>query len=509
MVRAELGPIAAQVDQRLRRLRDDDVVARILRRDHTVWKPDPTEIIDRLGWLDVVPAMRAHLEDLRGFAKEAAVDGFTRAVLCGMGGSSLAPEVMRYTLGVADGMLDLVVLDSTHPRTVERVAAALDLDRTLFLIASKSGSTIETRSHLAYFWDRTQQKADRFVAITDAGSPLEQLAGDRRFRAVFTNPPDIGGRYSALSLFGLVPAALLGADLDRLLATAGAMADACARSDGPGAWLGAVIGEAALAGRDKLTLLFEPALQHLGDWIEQLVAESTGKEGTGILPVVGEQLGPPEAYGDDRVFVATGDVDGLDALEGAGHPVVRIEATADDLGAEFYRWEFATAIAGHVLGIHPFDQPNVAEAKAATAEILQGGDQGEQLDGAGLASVLATIKPGDHVALLAYLDRVPEAEARLARARSRLRDRHRVATTIGFGPRYLHSTGQLHKGGPNTGVFIQIVEPGYGREVEIPGEAFTFGGLIDAQARGDLRSLSARGRRVARTTLDALGVELG
>jgi hypothetical protein len=361
---------------------------------------------------------------------------------------------------------------------------------------------VETLSQLAYFWDRIPD-GDHFIAITDAGTPLEALGRERGFRRVFLNQPDIGGRYSALSHFGLVPAALIGADVGLLLSRAGEMQEACrpgaTAAENPGAWLGAVIGEAALAGRDKLTLFAPDELKALGTWVEQLIAESTGKLGRGILPVEGESLGDPGVYGDDRLFVAIGNHDGLDDLEAAGHPVVRLPyADRYQLSSEFFRWEYATAVAGHILGINPFDQPNVQEAKDATNKILAGATFDE---GTGpVAELLDAVGPSDYIAILAYVPRNPENIAALQAARMRLRDRHRVATTVGFGPRFLHSTGQLHKGGPGTGVFIQIVgdDP---VDLAIPGQEYTFGGLKHAQALGDLESLRAHKRRVARTTM--------
>jgi glucose-6-phosphate isomerase len=455
----------------------------------------------------VTDAMRDLVGELEAFAAGAATDGLRTAVLLGMGGSSLAPEVLAKAFGSAGGALELIVLDTTHPATIERVTGELDLDRTLFVVASKSGTTTETLSHLAHFWELVP-RGDRFAAITDPGTPLEALGAERRFRRVFANPADIGGRYSALSLFGLVPAALIGAPLRELLDAADRMRAAgvgAPAADDPAVVLGAALGESAVAGRDKLTLVLPEGIAGLGDWIEQLIAESTGKEGTGIVPVVGEPLGAPGAYGRDRVFVAWGDPDGVDELESAGHPVVRLEygGEPEQLGAEFFRWELATAVAGHVLGINPFDQPNVQEAKDATKQILEAGaaeDPG--LDDVG--AVLKEVGAGDYVAIMAYLDRTPGTEDALQRARVAIRDRHRVATTVGFGPRFLHSTGQLHKGGPNTGVFVQVVDGGRAVDVPVPGHPYSFGALIDAQALGDLRSLRTRGRRAARVTLDGL-----
>jgi transaldolase / glucose-6-phosphate isomerase len=511
----DLGALAPAVAARLDRLRAEDVIERLWTHDHTLWKPDPTEITNRLGWLHAVEVMTPELPRLRDFARGVVAEGFERVVLLGMGGSSLAPEVLYATCERQPGYPSLTVLDATDPAQIAAIEAAAPLDRTLFIVASKSGGTLETLSHLAYFLPRVRS-VTQFVAITDPGSALATIGREHGFREVFLNPADIGGRYSALTYFGLVPAALMGADLDALLTAAGAMTQACAQPDpasNPGAYLGAVLGEAALAGRDQLTLVLPPSLATLGTWLEQLLAESTGKEGTGILPIEGEPLGPPAVYSDRRLFVAIGEAGrdpALDALAGAGHPVLRLPAAAVDgasaLGAEFFRWEFATAVAGHVLGVHPFDQPNVQSAKDATATILERGLEaaaGSPMSATPLRDLINAAAPGDYVAILAYVPRTAEVDARLQRVRLALRDRLRVATTIGYGPRYLHSTGQLHKGGPANGAFIEVVgdDPA---DLAIPGQPFTFGTLKQAQARGDLESLLARGRRVARATLEEL-----
>jgi glucose-6-phosphate isomerase len=498
------------VTEPLQRLDRDRIVERIWRKDHTVWKDDPTEITDRLGWLTVSDLMHDRIGELEAFAEQAA-DELETAVLLGMGGSSLSAEVFVRTFGSADGALELIVLDTTHPATIERVAGELELDRTLFIVASKSGGTTETLSHLALFWDRTPHGA-QFVAITDPGTSLETLARERGFRSVFVNPDDIGGRYSALSYFGLVPAALIGAPLHEVLDRAQEMQTASERmlpaAQSPGATLGVMMGESARAGRDKLTFALPEEIASFGSWVEQLVAESTGKENVGIVPVVGEPLGTPDAYGRDRVFVAIGEHEGLDELEHAGHPVARLPYDGrEQIGGEFFRWEMATAIAGHVLGINPFDQPNVQEAKDATKAILASGSiEDPGFDDLGV--LLKQVNEGDYVAILAYLDRTSENEDAIERVRLAIRDGYGVATTTGFGPRYLHSTGQLHKGGPNDGVFIQVVDAGRSADVPIPGRPYTFGTLIDAQALGDLRSLRGRGRRVARVTLEQL-MEVG
>lgn len=465
-----------------------NLASRIWARDHTVWKPDPAEISNRLGWLDVMGAMRERAPGLRAFADAVVSDGIRTVVLLGMGGSSLAPEVLRETFGST--AIELIVLDTTHPAAVARVEASLDLDATLFIVASKSGSTIETRSHMAYFSHRA--KPDRFVAITDPGTSLEAHARDAGFREVFLNPPDIGGRYSALSLFGLVPAALLGVDLDVLLGAAEAMAEACRAEDGgPGASLGIAIGEAARGGGDKLTLRLPPALASLGVWIEQLVAESSGKEGRGIVPVVDEPA--LDEYGSDRTFVVYGD-------QSAPSATRLPDAGSNDLGAEFFRWEFATAVACAVLGVNAFDQPNVEEAKKAAGEILAEGAGQPGFDD--VEALLGSVQPGDYIAIQAYLDPTPDNTDMLRALRARLGRTYGVATTLGFGPRFLHSTGQLHKGGANSVVCLQVVDRSRDVDVEIPGAPYTFGALLDAQALGDLRALRARGRRVARTSLD-------
>ena len=499
----------------VRRLNDIEaaqLTKRIWARDPTVWKndPDTPEIRDRLGWLTAGKAMAQQAKPLKAFAEEIRAE-FSRVVLCGMGGSSLAPELLRRTFGAAAGHPSLHVLDSTDPRAVRRAAQGDDLARTLFIISSKSGTTQESDSFLRYFWERTGARGTQFIAITDPGTPLEKLAHERSFRRAFLNPPDIGGRYSALSFFGLVPAALIGVDVEMLLHRAHRMAEASASCvpalENPAAWLGVILGEGALAGRDKATFVLSPGIASFGLWVEQLIAESTGKEGKGILPVAEEPLGPPEVYGADRLFVsmvlageADSDVESrLSALEQTGHPVIHLRLDDRyDLGQEFFRWEFATAVAGAVLGINPFDQPNVAESKANTKAVLaKRGAASPAASVAELEEFLAGIKPGDYLAIMAYLPPTPENDRRLGALRLRLRDRLKVATTVGYGPRFLHSTGQLHKGGRPIGHFLQITEQP-GEDLPIPGEEFSFGQLEAAQAEGDLIALWARGRPAIR-----------
>ncbi len=502
----------AEIAVRLESMDNAQLPKRIWARDPTVWKSDPKtpEIRDRLGWLVVGESMAQQVKSLTTFADQARAE-FSRVVLCGMGGSSLAPEVLWRTFGAKAGYPSLHMLDSTDPEAVRRAEQGGDIAKTLFLISSKSGTTQESDSFFRYFWERTGSRGAQFVAITDPGTPLETLAAQRGFRRTFSNPSDIGGRYSALSYFGLVPAALIGVELDTLLHRAHRMAESCAAYvpalQNPAAWLGAILGESALAGRDKVTFVLSPGIARFGSWAEQLIAESTGKEGKGILPVVDEPLGTPDVYGNDRVFVSMvlegesdSQVEGrLNALEQSGHPVVHLRLDDRyDLGQEFFRWEFATAVAGAVLQINPFDQPNVAESKANTKAVLaKGGALSPAASAAELKEFLAGIKAGDYLAIMAYLPPTPENDARLVRIRSRLRDRLKVATTLGYGPRFLHSTGQLHKGGKPQGHFLQIIERTK-NDLPIPGEPFTFGRLEAAQAEGDLLALRGRGRPAIR-----------
>ncbi len=520
---ARLGAIEPAVTERLKQLDRDSVVRRVAEKDASLWKADPAaqkEIKDRLGWLKVADQMEERVPDLRQFAQAAVRDGFTDAVLLGMGGSSLGPEVFRQTFGTLKGGLNLHVLDTTDPAAIAAVAASPKLDKTLFLVASKSGTTLETLSHYHYFWGRTGGNPQQFVVITDPDTPLARDASGRKLRQAFLNPPDIGGRYSALSYFGLVPASLAGIDVAELLNRAATMVHACSPSvpvgENPGAWLGAVLAEAARAGRDKVTIVAPEPVGTFGLWAEQLIAESTGKEGKGLVPVADEPLGPPDVYGSDRIFVGLqlpdedGTRDRFEALQRAGHPVAWLKLTDRlDLGSEFFRWEYAIAIVGAILGINVFDQPNVQEAKDLTKQVLSqskppttgsgirwAGQQGATVDAA-IQALLGQVKPGDYVALMAYIPPSAEHDRALTAIRLAIRDKYRVATTVGYGPRFLHSTGQLHKGGPNTGVFLQIVgdDP---KDVPIPGAPYTFGVLKQAQALGDYQALRNHGRRVLR-----------
>ncbi len=504
---------------------------RLFARDPALWSDDGAaqrEIVQRLGWLDLPRSMASHAGDLASFADGVRRAGYARVVLLGMGGSSLAPETFGRVFGAREGYPALAVLDSTDPSFIAEVEHAAPLDRTFFLVSSKSGATLETSDLFAYFWERTGGRGEQFAAITDPGTPLAALARARALRRVFENPPDIGGRYSALSLFGLVPAALLGIDVAALLERAGRMAGDCAAarnpSDNPGARLGAALAAGWNAGRDKVTIVTGPGLEAFGLWAEQLLAESTGKRGKGLIPVVGEPLAAPSAYGSDRLFVAlqmegapeTRLATALTALEGAGHPVVRLSLKDRlDLGAEFYRWEVATALAGSWLGINAFDQPNVSESKENTTRVLQQLVAGqtpsapEAADparlGEALARWLAEIGGSDYAALLAYLPPSAEHDTALTQLRAAIRDALGVATTAAYGPRYLHSTGQLHKGGPPSGAFLAL-EGGGGPELRVPGQRYTFGTLELAQALGDLVALERRGRPVIRIRVGAGGL---
>ncbi len=506
----KLGPLTDPVAATVADLVERDAIGRIWAGDHTLWQDDPSEVADRLGWLHVAAEVAADRDRLDTFAATAANDGMTHAVVMGMGGSSLFPEVLARSFPPPAEGVELRVLDTTDPAAVRRVDHECPPETTLFLASSKSGTTIETRSHLAYYWERTGRPA-QFAAVTDPGSELADLATAHGFRALFENRPDIGGRYSALSYFGMVPAALAGVDWTAMLEGAAAMAGRLGSDvppeDNPGLLLGAALGTAVRAGRDKVTLVIDGDVDTFGLWLEQLLAESTGKHGTGVVPIAGERLGPPEVYGEDRLFVGIGEHHGLDPLAGAGHPVVElVDDGVLDLGAQVLLWELATAVCGAVLGINPFDQPNVAEAKEATQRVLAGAAEGHDPPDVAvepLEPLLDRVKPGDYVAIQAYVDPEHGVVDAVEDARTAIRDRHRVATTVGLGPRFLHSTGQLHKGGPPTGVFVQVVgdDPD---DVDVPGAPYSFSQLKRAQADGDLLTLRSHGLRAARVTIDDL-----
>jgi transaldolase/glucose-6-phosphate isomerase len=562
----------ATIDEAIARARDEHWAERLFDRDASLWSSDErvrTTISERLGWLDTPGHFARETPALEGFATGAREVGFRSAVVMGMGGSSLAPDVLHRTFGVADSAIDVRILDSTDPDNVARVLDDLDPLTTLFIVASKSGTTTEPLAFQAEVWKRLDdalrerdvdgKPGDYVAAITDPGKSLESIPHHDELREVFLNPPDVGGRYSALTYVGLVSAALIGLDLDALLANAQEMLARCRQPDparNPGVLLGIVIGTLAHDGRDKLTFIADKEIESFGAWAEQLLAESTGKRGTGIVPVDAEPLGSPGAYGDDRMFVRLalrgsrggGDADALvDAVAREGHPVIRIEwRDPVDIAGELVRWEVATAIAGAVLGIDPFDQPNVEEAKERTRQLLaahgkdgrndarQGSRNGRDgRDGATAGAPLVSErgvslfgdaplrltgeertlvgelrrhlerrKPNAYLALQAFIAPTPERDEALARIRVLLRDATRRATTSGYGPRFLHSTGQLHKGGPPTGWFLQLTSD-HPRDRPIPGWPYTFGQLIDAQAAGDFAVIESHDLPIARVHLGA------
>jgi len=544
------------VERALQETTAHEILPRIWRHDHTAWKPEPAEITNRLGWLHSPEEMLARVPQIEALVYAVQQAGYTHALLLGMGGSSLAPELFSRTFGTAAGYLKLHVLDSTAPGALLEVSQRLDPAKTLYIVSTKSGGTVETLSFFKHFYNQTltavgaPEAGDHFIAITDPGSKLVEIAKRYRFRATLLNDPDIGGRFSALSYFGLFPAALLGVDLKGLLASARAAAQKCAAdvppAQNPAALLGVALGELAKEGRNKATFILPSELASFGDWVEQLIAESTGKEGRGILPVVGEPLGSPEEYGDDRVFLhfslgaqAPGDAqDGrtLEMLEGRGHPVIRLHL--DDklqLGGQFLLWELAIAVAGQRLGLNPFDQPDVEAAKIKAREMVtvyqETGSLPKQTPAleTGAFSVYGEVQAstapqalkaflsgageGDYIAIHAYLQPDEGTSAALGDLRLKLRRRYRLATTLGYGPRFLHSTGQLHKGDSGQGLFIQFTAS-HPTDVPIPAEAgapdsaITFGTLQLSQALGDSQALLDKGRRVIRFHLDGDPAEL-
>lgn len=535
------GTLTNVVDSAIHEAETNQILKRIWRKDASLWKTDDESqrlIKNSLGWLTVADEMIGVAGDLMEYADFIRQRGFRHVMVCGMGGSSLCPEVLRQTFPRREGFPELLVLDSTDPDVIAEFAQRIDIQHTLFIVSSKSGSTIEPIVFNKFWFEElsklTTNPGDNFIAITDPASPMVEMAEQMRFQEVFLNQPDIGGRYSALSYFGLVPAALAGIDIKGLLNHAKQMSQLCSAvmpvNSNPGLQLGVALAESAKAGRDKLTLIIDPQLASLGLWIEQLVAESTGKEGKGILPVAGEPIGDLAVYGNDRLFVSIsiGEPDGatksaLDKFAAAGHPVIHRELNdLYELGSEFFVWEFATACAGWRLGINPFDQPNVQEAKAATIELLTAFKEEKKLPkqkevaadqlsviyseapsvGSGISSVVAalrahldTIKPGDYVALLGFIESTPQIDEVLQRIRTLIRDHTHCATTVGYGPRFLHSTGQFHKGGPNTGVIFQIAAEDK-IDFPVPGESYSFSILKQSQAFGDFRALTRRGCRV-------------
>ena len=539
------GPLAAAVAASLEDWKKNNKVVRLWQKDPSLWTG--TDECNWLGWLTIAAEQLARLEVLKLIAADVKKARFKNALLLGMGGSSLCPEVLRMTFGKVKGFPELHVLDSTDPAQIKAIEAKVDLKSTICIVSSKSGSTLEPNIYKQYFFEQIKAKVgekeagNRFIAITDPGSKMQQVAEADKFRKIFFGVPSIGGRYSALSNFGMVPAAVMGLDLARFLKNTEEMVQACgaasAADANPGVILGAILGVAANQGRDKLTIITSPGIFDLGAWLEQLIAESTGKVGKGIIPVDRERLAKPATYGNDRVFaylrLASKPNKAQDAavaaLEKAGHPVVRITLpNTHNLGQEFFRWEVATAVAGSIIGINAFNQPDVEASKLETRKLTSQYEATGSLPpevpffeasgiklfadeknvatlhGPNLADVLKShilrLGAGDYFAVLGYITMNPANEKALQAIRHAVRDKKKVATVLGFGPRFLHSTGQAYKGGPNSGVFLQITcdDP---KDLPVPGQKYTFGIVKAAQARGDFAVLAERGRRALRVHL--------
>ena len=531
----KLGHYQIQVNKRLEYWKDINFMRRLWGRDPTLWIPKPTpELSDRLGWLGLPELMHEQLEDFISLTEEVKSEGMQHVVLLGMGGSSLASEVFQNIFGNAEGYPELIVLDSTHPSTIDAVENKIDLHKTLFLVSSKSGTTIETLSLFKYFWNKMdlidEAHNRHFVAISDPGTPLMQLAQERGFRKAFPSLPDVGGRYSALTAFGLLPAALIGLDIHKFIDRAWMLSENCAfcvpSHKVSGLILGATLGELSRMGRDKITFLASPSINSFTVWIEQLIAESTGKDGKGIVPVVNEPVTSLEAYGMDRLFVYLSleedahtnvEINELvKALETKGHPMVHINLTEKiNLSQEIFRWEIAVAAAGAILRINPFNQPDVQAAKDLAKNMMEKAEKGvlndedeETVSAEDLNSMskafknwIGQVKEGDYVVIQAYLSSTPDTTDALQKLRLELLKRLRLATTLGYGPRFLHSTGQLHKGGPNTGIFLQLVDEPV-KDLEVPETNYTFGTLIRAQALGDYQALKQLNGRVLRINLN-------
>jgi len=539
------------VNKTISKIESENIIERTWKKDHTVWRDDPTEISNRLGWLDCVDVTSRSFKEINSFVDEVRAEGFTHALLMGMGGSSLTPEVFRLTFGVKEGYLDLAVLDSTHPEAVKEFNNKLDVEKTLFIVSTKSGGTVETSSFMKYFYTKTVKKlgkekaSNHFAAITDPGSGLEAMAEDLSFRKIFLNDPDIGGRFSALSLFGAVPAALVGVDLNKFFAKAEKMVNECKLQDvykNSGAMIGVIIGTLANEGVDKLTILSSSQIKYFGAWLEQLIAESTGKDGRGILPVDLEPISSIENFSRDRVFVhfklesdSSNDVT-IEAIKEAGFPFIELTLNdVYDLAGEFFRWEFATAIAGNVLSVQPFDQPNVESAKVVAREMMKEYQQKGELPkllpslemdnikvfgdllskniSEAINTFVARAEKGkSYISIQAYLKPDDKTWHALQYFRSQIINEYQATVTLGYGPRFLHSTGQLHKGDGGNGLFIQLVAVG-AEDLPIPDNAgdekseITFGTLINAQSLGDRQALIDNGREVLRLELVGNAVE--
>ena len=513
------------IDAEIESFQKEDFTRRIFNQDHTLWQASPIEASNRLGWLNVIDSMSRNIATIENFVSEISDFGYQYVVLMGMGGSSLGPAVINRVFGNITGHFKLIVLDSTVPEAIRRLVNQIDISKTLFLVSSKSGNTLETNNLYNYFRDVVETKlgsikaGEHFVAITDSGTSLNRLADTSGFRHVFENPSDIGGRYSILSYFGLVPAALLGVDIEKLLNNAKSMRrmildNTLTRENSP-VFLGSVMGVLSLAGRDKLTISSTGEISAMGPWIEQLISESLGKNNKGLIPINIEKVMEPDCYDDDRFFVhfdigktsLQEDISNLESIEESGHPVLRISLNDRyDLGGEFVRWQFMTAVAGSVIGVNPFNQPNVEASKKATKIALTNfTEKGALPKIATITNIYQLLRPsvsGGYLSIMAYLDDTPALCDALSNLQDVLINKRKITSTVGFGPSFLHSTGQMHKGGPDKGVFLQLLGDN-SLDIDIPGQSYSFGQLAHAQAAGDFQTLITAGKKVFRINIQS------
>ena len=513
------------IDAEIESFQNEDFTRRIFNQDHTLWQSSSIEASNRLGWLNVLDSMSRNITTIEDFVSEISDFGYRYVVLMGMGGSSLGPAVMNRVFGNITGHFKLIVLDSTVPEAIRRLVNQIDISKTLFLVSSKSGNTLETNNLYNYFRDVVETKlgsikaGEHFVAITDSGTSLNRLADTSGFRHVFENPSDIGGRYSILSYFGLVPAALLGVDIEKLLNNAKSMRrmildNTLTRENSP-VFLGSVMGVLSLAGRDKLTISSTGEISAIGPWIEQLISESLGKNNKGLIPINIEKVMEPDCYDDDRFFVhfdigktsLQEDISNLERIEESGHPVLRVSLNDRyDLGGEFFRWQFMTAVAGSVIGVNPFNQPNVEASKKATqialANFKENGALPKIATITNIFQLLQSSVSGGYLSIMAYLDDTPALCYALSNLQDVLINKRKITSTVGFGPSFLHSTGQMHKGGPDKGVFLQLLGDN-SLDIDIPGQSYSFGQLAHAQAAGDFQTLITAGKKVFRINIQS------
>ena len=513
------------IDAEIESFQNEDFTRRIFNQDHTLWQSSSIEASNRLGWLNVLDSMSINITTIEDFVSEISDFGYRYVVLMGMGGSSLGPAVINRVFGNITGHFKLIVLDSTVPEAIRRLVNQIDISKTLFLVSSKSGNTLETNNLYNYFRDVVETKlgsikaGEHFVAITDSGTSLNRLADTSGFRHVFENPSDIGVRYSILSYFGLVPAALIGVDIEKLLNNAKSMRrmildNTLTRENSP-VFLGSVMGVLSLAGRDKLTISSTGEISAMGPWIEQLISESLGKNNKGLIPINIEKVMEPDCYDDDRFFVhfdigktsLQEDISNLERIEESGHPVLRVSLNDRyDLGGEFFRWQFMTAVAGSVIGVNPFNQPNVEASKKATqialANFKEDGALPKIATITNIFQLLQSSVSGGYLSIMAYLDDTPALCYALSNLQDVLINKRKITSTVGFGPSFLHSTGQMHKGGPDKGVFLQLLGDN-SLDIDIPGQSYSFGQLAHAQAAGDFQTLITAGKKVFRINIQS------